>query len=377
MWECPGCPGPPDWRVDVPELVATFPWLRPLADCPQDPVFHAEGDVLTHLGMVLHELAALPAFRDLPAADRHVVFAGALLHDIAKPECTTIEDGRVRSPGHAVRGVYKGRRMLATDPAFGPLGTPFAEREQVLGLVRWHGLPANYPQKPHAGRDLLRAAFTTRTDWLALVAEADFRGRICTNPGGDTLERVLLFPEFCREWECWPGPRAFANDASRFAYFRTESAHPTLHLFDDSRCEVTVLAGLPGSGKSTWIAANAGDTPVVSLDDIRDELDVAPGENQSAVVVAAYERARAFLRRGESFVWNATNVSRLLRGKVIDLAADYRARVRVVYVEPPIPLIRERNRGRAKHVPERVWDRMFDKLDVPTLAEAHRVEYIV
>jgi hypothetical protein len=28
-------------------------------------------------------------------------------------------------------------------------------------------------------------------------------------------------------------------------------------------------------------------------------------------------------------------------------------------------------------VPERVWERLFDKLDVPTLAEAHAVEYVV
>jgi hypothetical protein len=30
-----------------------------------------------------------------------------------------------------------------------------------------------------------------------------------------------------------------------------------------------------------------------------------------------------------------------------------------------------------KRVPERVWERLFDKLDVPTLAEAHAVEYLV
>jgi predicted kinase len=83
------------------------------------------------------------------------------------------------------------------------------------------------------------------------------------------------------------------------------------------------------------------------------------------------------LRRGEPFVWNATNVSRILRGKVIDLCAAYKARVRVVYLEPPIPLIRERNGGRVKKVPERVWERLFDKLDVPTLAEAHAVEYLL
>jgi putative nucleotidyltransferase with HDIG domain len=361
----------------MPALCEQFPWLLPLGECPQDAVFHAEGDVLTHLGMVLTELAALPAFRELSEIDRHIVFAGTLLHDISKPECTrTEEDGRIRSPGHAVKGVYKARRILTDDEAFAPHGTPFAIREHILALVRWHGLPANYLEKPDPLRAVLLTAQHTRMDLLTILAEADHRGRIVAKPD-DTQTRVALFPDFCMECEAWNGPREFANDHSRFHYFRTPGEHPTLHLYDDTKCEVTVLSGLPGSGKDTWVSQHAGDREVISLDDIRRELDVDPGDNQSEVVAAAYDRAKALLRRGESFIWNATNVSRILRGKVIDLSAAYKARVRVVYLEPPIPLIRSRNTGRVKRVPERVWERLFDKLDVPTLAEAHSVEYLV
>ena len=377
IWRIPGCPGPPEWRADLGALRELYPWLEPLAECPQDPIFHAEGDVLTHLGMVLTELAALPEFRALSEQDRHIVFAGALLHDIAKPECTRVgEDGRVRSPGHAVRGVYKARRILTDDEAFAPFGTPFEVREQVLALVRWHGLPANYLDKPDPLRAVILTSLTTRMDLLTTLAEADHRGRI-VNKDDDTRTRVALFPDFCAECECWAGPRQFANDHSRFHYFRTPGEHPTLHLFDDTKCAVTVLSGLPGSGKDTWTAEHAGDREVISLDDIRRELEVDPADDQSAVVAAAYDRAKVLLRRGEPFVWNATNVSRVLRDKVIGLSAAYKARVTVVYLEPPIPLVRQRNVGRAKRVPGRVWERLFDKLDVPTLAEAHEVEYLI
>ena len=377
FWRIPGCPEPPEWRVDFAALCELFPWLVPLGECPQDPFFHAEGDVLTHLGMVLAELAALPAFRELPEADRHIVFAGTLLHDIAKPDCTRVEpDGRVRSPGHAVKGVYQARRILTDDPAFGPLGTPFGVREQILALVRWHGLPGNYLEKPDPLRVAITAAMTARMDLLAILAEADHRGRI-VRVADDTLTRINLFPAFCAECGVWDGPREFASDHARFMYFRTPTAHPTIDLYDDSKCEVVVLSGLPGSGKDTWAATHAGEREVISLDQIRGELDVDPGDNQSEVVAAAYDRAKMLLRRSEPFVWNATNVSRILRGKVIDLCAAYGARVRVVYLEPPIPLIRDRNGGRVKKVPTRVWEHLFDKLDVPTEAEAHAVDYRV
>ena len=186
VWQCPGCPEPPAWGIDMPALRATFPWLEPLGECPQDAVFHAEGDVLTHLGMVLTELAALPAFRELSEPDRHVLFAGTLLHDISKPECTrTEEDGRVRSPGHAVKGVYKARRILTDDDAFAPLGTPFEVREQVLALVRWHGLPVNYLDKPDPQRAVILTSMICRVRSLLIRTAA-----ICL-PSGDQVSPSL------------------------------------------------------------------------------------------------------------------------------------------------------------------------------------------
>ena len=44
----PQLPTPSEWLLDWNALVARFAWLRAMADVPQDPVYHAEGDVLTH-----------------------------------------------------------------------------------------------------------------------------------------------------------------------------------------------------------------------------------------------------------------------------------------------------------------------------------------
>src|SRR3954468_11712259 len=97
-WTCAHCPVPPDWRIDWGALLAACPWLRTLDGVPQDAVYHAEGDVLTHTRMVAEALVGLAAWRALPDTQRAVLFAAALLHDIGKPSCTQIEpDGHISS----------------------------------------------------------------------------------------------------------------------------------------------------------------------------------------------------------------------------------------------------------------------------------------
>src|SRR5215475_7736168 len=95
-WSFPGCPMPPDWRIPWDEIEARFAWLRALADVPQQPDYHAEGDVLTHTRMVGEALVALEEWRSPEPVERDTLFAAALLHDVGKATCTRIElDGQI------------------------------------------------------------------------------------------------------------------------------------------------------------------------------------------------------------------------------------------------------------------------------------------
>lgn len=367
----PPCPTPPDWRIDWDALTGAYDWLRALADCPQDPVFHAEGDVLTHTKMVCEELAALPAWRELPADRRRVLFAAALLHDSAKPACTRTEvDGRITSRGHSRRGAVLARRVLWR------LGVPFAVREQVAALVRHHQLPYFLVDQADSQRRAITASQTARCDWLALLAEADVRGRICPDRQR-LLDNVALFAEICREEGCLSGPRPFASDHARFLYFRDDSRHPDAPAFDDTRCEAVLLSGLPGSGKDHWLRENLPERPAVSLDALRAELGVDPADEQGAVINRARETAREFLRAGRPFAWNATNLSRQLRTEVINLFAAYKAAVRIVYLEVPEAVLFEQNRRRDARVPAAVIERLLDRWEVPDVTEAHKVELVL
>ncbi len=370
-WSFPYCPTAPNWTLDWASLQAEFDWLRALKDCPQDPRYHAEGDVLTHTRLVCEALISLSAWRSLPATQQSLLFAAVLLHDVAKPAATTIEaDGSITSKGHVRQGAKMTRQIL-----WG-LGVPFEQREAIASLVQYGSLPLWFWDKPNPQRAVIRASQLIRCDLLALLAEADVRGRHCDDRT-QLLERVEFFREFCHENNCLDRPWPFPSDHSRFVYFHKEDGDPNYAAFDDTRFEVVLMSGLPGAGKDYWIEAHLPDWRVISLDALRKALNVSPKDNQAAVVDRAKATAKEYMRAGQPFVWNATNITRQLRSLLIDLFSGYQARIRIVYLEVPWEELLRRNRSRAATVPEAVIRRMSDRLEVPDLTEAHQVDWVV
>jgi len=209
-----------------------------------------------------------------------------------------------------------------------------------------------------------------------MLARVDALGRIC-NDQETLLGNISLFEELCRECDCLDSPRAFPSAHSRFEYFRSESRSPDYLAHEDFTCRATVISGLPGAGKDTWISNHMADVPVVSLDALRIELEEEATGSQGRVVHAARERAREFLRRHQDFVWNATNLSRDLRTQLVDLLTAYRAQVRIVYVEASPDALFSQNRERPNPVPAAAIERMLDRWQVPSPIEAQEVEYWV
>ena len=135
------------------------------------------------------------------------------------------------------------------------------------------------------------------------------------------------------------------------------------------------MSGLPGTGKDTWIQEHYPGLPMISLDEIRKEMKISPTDNQSKVVEIARERAREVLRTKQSFVWNATNLSPLVRAKQIKLFTQYHASTRIVYLETDWNEQLWRNAGRADAVPEQAICHMMEELVLPEVKEAHKVQW--
>lgn len=347
------------------------PWAKAMAECPQDPEWHAEGDVWTHTRMVVAEVERLAEWPSLDRDAQLKLLFTALFHDAGKPDTTAIDPatGRTRSPKHALVGMEIGRTALRG------LGCDLGVREEVSALVRYHGRPPYLLEKPDPAHEVISLSWLISQRLLYLFALADTRGRR-TRAMSRQVENIHLWKMVAEENSCFDRPYAFANDHARFLFYR--DALSSLHYTpkEKYRCTVTLMSGLPGSGKDTWVARHRPGLPMVSLDDLRSSLDIDAAENQGEVIQAGREGCRECLRAKRDFVFNATNTMRQTRKRWIDLFADYDARVEVVYVEPPLPMFLHRNACRSTPVPTQVIQQLVHKLEPPTWAEAHFLKLV-
>ena len=369
---------PIDWQGLADAGFAAM--LAEMEKTPQNPAYHAEGDVLEHTKRVCAALVADPRYGALAYDDRELLFLSALLHDIGKPPCTRIVDGVPTSPYHAPRGACHARRLLWRD--FGLAGTPEAQRlrEAIALMVRYHPFPSFSALREGSERRLCRIAangeltdaFTVEK--LCILAAADIRGRIGPHEE-ESLERVEYCAMLAEEHECLHGPYRFADPYSARAYFREQTERPEVALYRDSFGEVILMSGLPGTGKDTYIATHYPDMPVVSLDAIRLRLGVKPTDPQAPVVSAAKEEAREHLRKKRPFIWNATSISYELRGGLISLFEGYGASVRTIFLETSLETELARNKSREAVVPEPVIHKMLSRLEIPERYECEAVEW--
>lgn len=356
-----------DWRI----LDGQFPFLKKLELVPQNPIHHAEGNVGIHTRMVIEALVQLVEWQNLPVQDQTILFLSAVFHDLAKTVCTKIDEvtGEIISPKHAKIGALMTRTYIWKNMSF-----PFETREQIVSLVRYHGLPLWFFERPES--EIFHASQHVPLQWIALLAEADVRGRICQDQQG-LLDRIELFRQFSQEHSCYTKAKTFPNERTKYLYFQGNLKDSTYPVYDQTSCEVIMLSGLPGVGKDYWIHQNNPGLPIISLDDLRIQHKISPKGNQGTLIQLAKEQARKYLRSNQSFIWNATNLTTQLRTPLIKLFHEYGARVMIIYIEKPYEILLKQNNKREHSVPVDAIERMIQKLEIPSIIEAHEVKWIV
>lgn len=173
--------------------VRFYPELEALINCPQNPLWHPEGDVWNHTLLVTQ--AAAEMRKNSP--DDLIFMLAALCHDFGKPGCTvTGDDGRITSAGHDT----------LTAPALNFITSIWHRTdlpERVIPLISRHMHPWQLAESNASDKAFRKLAlFVRRTDLLADLAEADIRG-ICMSDAemSQRLAAVDRFRRRCRELE--------------------------------------------------------------------------------------------------------------------------------------------------------------------------------
>ncbi len=137
-----------------------------------------------------------------------------------------------------------------------------------------------------------------------------------------------------------------------------------------TRQRIVVLVGLPGSGKSTY-AERRGVT-AISSDLMRQLLaDDATDQSIHARVFNCMRyllRHRLAARRPVTYL-DATHLTPEERKPYIDIARWYGCDVEALFFDVPLEVCMERNRGRARVVPEEAMHAMAAKLVPPSVDE--------
>ena len=134
--------------------------------------------------------------------------------------------------------------------------------------------------------------------------------------------------------------------------------------------KIVITVGLPGSGKSTYLAKLGVNA--ISSDEMRRLLVDDPTDqsvHRRVFAAARYlVRQRLELGRAETYV-DATNLTRWERRQYIRLGQLYDADVEAIFFDVPVEICIERNARRLRTVPAQVVREMAAKLQPPSLDE--------
>lgn len=331
-------------------LCDIIPDLRKLDETSQDVKHHSEGDVGIHTRMCLDELRTDSAWQSLSESDQYACLLGVLMHDIAKPQRTILEDdGRITAKGHSAAGAIQTRGILWK------LGVDPVIREFACRVAHYHQLPFFLMEHKNYEYEFKKLSLVLPLNLLSICSRADASGRRTTpiETRAATLEAIDLFDLLAQDLGVWDNTMKYAGISERGLYLEKLGAIDPSYPWPSARNRglVFVMCGLPGVGKST--VSNKFGLPVIGLDWAREELNTGYGDKKGEghAKALAFSELKSKLAHGSPVVFDATNLEKDKRDRLCNTARAYFADCIFVHVETDYNTWLAQNKARGDRSP--------------------------
>lgn len=380
--------------IDLQAYVQIIPELRKLQKCEQNPLHHAEGNVLIHAQMALDVVR--PLLDQVPNADDKVaLYLATMLHDIGKPVTYALHPtkGCITAYGHDKMGVPLANSFLRI---YFPELT-FPVRDKILALIEYHMRPREFMKTGVADNKLKKMSLEVDFKLLYLLSTADTLGR----KADDLTGGIVLLDKFkaeCQRLNIWeqfyivPGSEEINNAAYTLARWEilSNGKAESQETLDKAQAlskgrpvfQLLIMCGVPGSGKTHYrdsLVKQVPNVKVISMDDKRKELlgDVNDQSKNTEMFRLCSSELHTSMRKRENVIWDNTSASRKHRKVVIDIARRYGALIGIVFFDLPLETILKRNLEREKKVPEHVVkEYYYQRMERPTKIEADKITII-
>ena len=376
-------------------FVETIPEFKRLSETPQSTKWHKEGDVMAHTKLVVSEMEKLleikPVFRTLDTEDWFVkkgvnetaLLLAALCHDLGKGTCTywNEEEQDYKTNNHGLAGERITRKLFFEEP-------DILLREKVCWLVRWHMLLHHIFGKESLIQDrlyriqigtanVLEQCYLNWADSMGSISDESTNTpekvseRLETilstcSPNGLPQRTIAKKERFFDTYEWSPNRDDYGNmvtksyDEETFETYR-EGTHSTVYY----------MMGISGSGKSTWLAKNHPELPVVSRDVVRAELGfIKPGEKaklskkqEEEVTKECLYRIGEYAKRKVDFAIDDMNLKKKYRVGLHRYLYPYAPDFVYVYVEAPS--LDDNFERREEQVEKKQIEQMLTNLEFP------------